>query len=410
MSDSEQLNKTTLIKAARKIGAIELFLPVFPILAQYGYGFSSIGIILMFAVTLGYLFVGRRLFINKWLLLFGFYMLLHQLLLMFFLDYVPSYMINSLIMSVTTLLMIFVLCSNLNEDGLYKVWKAVGLIVMMGLFYHAFFVYILGMNISVIRILPFPVEGTHLWQRGMLRPMSFFTEPAAYAAYMLPLLFLAFKKKELLFAIAITLSIFLSTSSTGILLSLFLWSYLIFSNKFKRKYKIMIIIILCSFIAAFFYLSVFDFALQKLLNTKFEDSLRLSVGYQIYAALPSFEKIVGIVAPNLKDYLLGDKLWFPWMQLYPERLIGYTNTASRVFIQYGFIGGFLYLLLFYKMFRWDDKSCRGYLLVIFLTMFGQSMFLGSMFLLQFIIYFGLCNKALYGKNYFKISLNQKGGK
>jgi hypothetical protein len=403
MNNEEPLNKIASANSEKRIGVVEVVLPIFPILLPYNYGLSSVGMLLIFSIAVGYLFVSGRLYINKWLLLLGSFILLHHLVLMLFLDEVPYYMINNLIVSFIILLIIFILCGHINEVGLYRVWKLIGIFVMLGLFYHAICVYWLGINVKPIRILPMPFEGSQLWLHELPRPSSFFTEPAAFATYMMPLLFMALRNREFIFSVVITLSIILSTSSSGILLAVLMWLYLAFNSNANNRYKFMMLFLIFFIIIAINYVPMFEYSLNKITNTEINDNIRLVRGYEIYLMLPDYEKIFGIVAPNLHDYLIEGKVWLPWMSYTRDSLLGYTNTISSVFIHYGIIGGFIFLLLFYKMFKNEDKSCRGYLLIMFVSIFGQSIFFDGYFLLQFIFYYGICNKYLNGKDYFAVS-------
>ena len=90
---------------------------------------------------------------------------------------------------------------------------------MAGIFYQSFQVYILGQSVSTINIFPFLQSNSENYLLGYDRPHSFFLEPAAYCTWILPFLCMCMKRKEHIWMVFISISILLSTSSTGILMT-----------------------------------------------------------------------------------------------------------------------------------------------------------------------------------------------
>ena len=120
--------------------------------------------------------------------------------------------------------LVFIICSqSLDEDRLFKVWKIAGVIYALGLLIQVIQIYFLGQRIAPISIIP----GYELRTEGniaQLRPSSFFAEPASFVIAMLPLEFLSIKRKDYKWAVFTTISILLSASTVGIILSVILWA------------------------------------------------------------------------------------------------------------------------------------------------------------------------------------------
>jgi hypothetical protein len=381
----------------KNVPLIEMFLPLYLILSQYSYGFLDVGMILMMIVSMRYLFVKKQWYICKPMLTFFVYMMTHDTLKMLFMNNITSFYVNSILSNCITFLIIILVSTNLNEEKLYNVWKVTGIIVITGIFYHSVLVYGLGKPVLPIKVLPIPLEKKLVWQTRYFRPRSFFSEPAAYVIYILPLLFLAIKRNKILFAGIITISIFLSTSTTGLIMSFFVWLYYLIKKGKSLKYKRIVIF---SFIVIFLLmltnLSIFNDTIKKYENTKIRGNKRLTLGYDIFLGTQNIHKIFGVPHASIYEHYFSDEISINSGYIY-------INTISYVLILYGIFGALLYVNIFYKLFRYGEKEVRPYLLLVFLSIFGQSIFFNSYFTMQFIFLFGLSTYKKIPKLYQKIS-------
>ncbi len=113
------------------------------------------------------------------------------------------------------------------------------------------------------------------------RPMSIFLEPSHYCQYILFALAIVLFKlklsvKDILLAVFLSVGIFVSTSSTGVILCLALWAVYLFTilkdSIVNGKYNVKIFFIICLvFVAAIFVLSQFGdrflFAIQRIYSS-----------------------------------------------------------------------------------------------------------------------------------------------
>jgi hypothetical protein len=175
-------------------GFINWFLPLYFILAQYTFIVNNIGtVILIFSALYHYVRYNRKLKIHKWLALFIGYCSLMQLF--HTINEFSVTAINNLVMPILFLIIISVFIDDVNEENLYKAYSRIGMVVMSAMFYQSIGYYIWGMPAIPINILPVGADKVYLWGDFLgARPSSFFAEPQAYASYMMPLLFFAFKR------------------------------------------------------------------------------------------------------------------------------------------------------------------------------------------------------------------------
>jgi hypothetical protein len=106
------------------------------------------------------------------------------------------------------------------------------------------------------------------------RPSAVFSEPQAYASYMIPLMFLAWHFKNYFFSIIVSISILLTGSSFGILiLSMFL-VYVLFVSLSIKNSPIFIILLVSLF--SLYYFGFIDLFLEKTLDMDLSKNIRVA--------------------------------------------------------------------------------------------------------------------------------------
>lgn len=366
--------------------AINWFLPIFIVFAQYsiliGY---SIGL-LMFLILSIYTFIKyKSITINKWVIIFIVTCILIQLII-----HRNSTGINTFFIA---LISILVLSGKIDENKLFKYFKIFGSIAIIGMLYHSILTYVFGMHTSPIRILPqIGGNSTVDWFEPSLRPTSFFTEPQGYASYMMPFLFISLKKSELKWAIPITVSVLLSTSSQGIIMMLILWGGYVMIKIKDIKSRVSILSVMSLLIMVFLFTPIFEFSRKKLIETEIDGNPRLSRGFDIFKELKQSEKIFGIGYGNVGDYVIKINYRFEW-GIGNESItsLNYTSGMSGVMIQFGLVGLIVLLAMFYNLWIKSSSFNRVFLLMIFASFFSQNLLLNAWFLYFFMFYLGISN-------------------
>ena len=392
-------------KQKKKINLMEVFIPLFCLINQYEFSGIHIGLICVIVVVSINFIKYRQVYLYKPLFTFFLFMLLHDFIRIVITGFNTGLWVERLFY----LLLLSCVYKRIDEDNLFKVWKFIGIIVMGGLFYQSFQVYILGQSVSTINILPFLQSSSENYLLKYSRPHSFFLEPAAYCTWMLPLLCMCMKRKKNVWMIFISLSILLSTSSTGILMTGVVWLFYAFASARKEeKYSnsLMIVGILIIGIGALSNLSIFSAALNKLTNISIADtsnSVRLILGFQLFGAAPIMYKIWGIPYMNVENYMRSGEVAFGKYGLNLNiSHLGFVNSIGNCMLVYGIFGLFFYLKLFWNIWKESDLYSKCYVLTCLISIFGQSVFWNSLFVSQFAVMLCFVN----GTSFVKVTVGQ----
>ena len=389
----------------KKISLMEIFIPLFCLINQYEIAGLHLGLICVIAVVAIYFIKYREFYLYKPLFIFFLFMIVHD----FFRMFITGFNTGLWVERVLYLLILSCIYKKVDEENLFRVWKIIGIIVMAGIFYQSFQVYILGQSVSTINIFPFLQSNSENYLLGYDRPHSFFLEPAAYCTWILPLLCMCMKRKKHIWMVFISISILLSTSSTGILMTGVIWLFYAFvSARSEGKYfnSLMIVGVLIIGIGAFSNLSIFSMALNKLTNisvTNTSNSVRLVLGFQLFWAAPLIYKVLGIPYMNVENYMRSGEVALSKYKLSLNLSdLGFVNAIGNCMLIYGVFGLLLYLKLFWNIWKESDLYSKCYVLTCIISIFGQSVFWNSLFVTQFAVM--LC--SVERTSFIRVTLGQ----
>ena len=201
------------------------------------------------------------------------------------------------------------------------------------------------------------------------RPMSIFLEPSHYCQYILFALAIVMFKfklsvKDILLAVFLSLGIFVSTSSTGVVLCLALWAIYLFTivkdSIVNKKFNVKIFIIICLIVlAAIFILSQFGdrflFAIKRIYNP---NSSSATVAWDsrlgTFSIFTEFE--------HLTDFLFGrgygvinEEEWYASIPYY------FSGT--------GMLGMIAIAIFFISLYLLSNKFQKKLLIVFFILCF-----------------------------------------
>lgn len=393
-------------KQTVKFSFIELFLPIFYILAQYSYGVSNIGLFILIIHTIFCLITRSRLLIHKPLVIFVLFISAIQICNMALRGNLSLEDFNNLFNPILMILILSTALFKINYNNLYKVYAVFGFIAMIILFYQWFMMTMFGLIPSPVTLFPIESEGFYSWQNEYYRPSSLFTEPQAFASYMLPLLLMTLHRDKILFSFLIILSIIFSGSSLGIFLVLTV--LIVYLIKLEKGWaiKIALSFLILSIVYVSISSDIFDSQIAKILSIDLSNNIRLVKGFQIISTFDGLQMFFGIGhGPKvLEAYNNLHFIELSHMDIFD--LGPYVTTISGVLISYGVFSLIVFFVFTYRMYRYEDPTKRIFLLVIFVAAFGQTILFNGFFLLYYIVYLGICNKSIYNKNYIYILSKQ----
>lgn len=290
--------------------------------------------------------------------------------------------------------LIVLLIGRVNEDLLFKVWSVLSIIVIAGIVFHSYQVYFLHIPATQIRVIPLQFFDEANAKYAYFRPRSIFSEPAACASWLLPLLAYSLKKSNVLFSVIITISILLTTSSVGVVMVAVLWIYTLFGNNAKMglRRKIALTIIMIVFVWAFLETGIFSDTSTKILSISIDngsDYSRVLLGLMLFINAPLLIKLWGIPYVTVEDYLRYGGIDLSRYHLSSNySFLGFVNGFGNCILNYGIIGLILLVRFYYKLFGVVNNNIKGYYIVCVISLMCQSVFFNTYFLMQMAILLG----------------------
>lgn len=385
----------------KDVGFLEMFVALYPILRGYSYGgLMNLEIVALLGIVFISLFKNKRAHdkaFKPMVLLFG-YIMLHNFIWLFVMHNVPSYYINTWIIYLLSFISIFIVAPRLDFNKLIGSINWVALFCVAGLFTQAVVV-AAGGAVTPIK-LPFmpdlPHDSRVYWE--VVRPSSFFWEPNAYVSFMLMPLYLSLLKKNYVWSSIIVLSLLLSTSTTGIILSFAIIGFHGLSLNRKSMFaRVVVVLMLVMLYLSLTQFEVFEFGLDKLSNTDVTTDSRTANGPTFVAAMPFEDLILGGTYANPGDYYASGRLGSLDIQVYGPDI--YMSSLWRMIAMYGILGLFFYLFMYLAL-LFKCKAAWPYILCLIIELLTSSSFLGGTFsyemMFVFCIFFN--QSSIYTEN------------
>lgn len=378
-----------------------------PILNVYSFGVGNIALIALLLVAIYGLISGNVFKKQKLFLFLGFLVIFHEAIfyVMYNVPNTSGTWFNRIVEELLFVISIATFVNVFDLGKLYKWWRLVGVLFMIGLFYHSIEYYVFNHNVDMIKLPFLPLSDNKVFEKILTvdytRPRSFFTEPSHYASFMLPLLFLNLLYKDYKYGAINMVFLLLSTSSLGIVTGAFFLIVMSFKHT-SFKIKLLLIIFLIIGYFCFLNMDIFQYARDKIATSNGGDessSLRLFFTASVWAELPIDLKILGIPNFSIGDFLLQNSKYIPnqlvWV-LQDESSINYASSFWFVAVKFGFVVWIVYLFFYIRNIQksWSSPILY-YALMIFVATFIQSCFLNSIFMSQIVLMLVLLNNKKY---------------
>lgn len=366
-----------------KLGLLEFIIALYPILAGYGYGSFQLafGVLLILDIFI-WIRVPHIILNSKPLKVLFTFIVLHDVVFLAVIPEVTSYYVNSLIATVIYVMSVLIIAPQLHFEKLKSSIYIVGIICMVGMVYHVFLLS-LGQSVSPIKLpfLPDMEANSRLFSINE-RPTSFFWEPQSYASFMLVPLYFALRDKKMLFAFIIALTMFVSTSTTGLLLSIFMIVLSLGGKNSKWYIKVLGVIAIC-LLAYFLVTSDYTArSLEKLENTNIEESNRIINGYLIATDLSLSDWLTGIPFASYQDAYEANYFHVPLI-VFSDGVL-FISAFWIGLINYGILGFILFIIPYFWAYR-KSHALLPYVACTFVALFSNPDFIGASYVFQFLI-------------------------
>lgn len=361
-------------------GWLEMLFAMYLILCGYEMFFSSSILVAILMVVLA---ASRRRIkyefsIDKPIIVFLIYYFIHDAIVLFGVgqfSFLNSYVGNAII-----LLSIPIIAKALQYKKMLSCLNWVAIFSVIGLLYHVYIVF-LGGHVTPIQ-LPFlsmnKERVQNLVDLNFMRPTSFFVEPQAFVSFILVPLFLSLYHKKYIWSSILIISLFLSSSTTGIITAFLILFFYFFNPDRKSKAKLLQVCLVLLVMIFLYYILVhsqlFSVGYDKFQRTEFSSSERLTQGLSLVSSMNWLEYIFGVQFFTPVDYCMANGL----SNLIDENGMVYISTIWSMIFRYGIVGLCLYLYIFLFYLK-KKKELFPYIIVYIITLFSNPDTIGGFF-------------------------------
>ena len=387
----------------RDVGILELLFALYPILSGYDFwGLPGSLFIPVIMIIMAFIFKKHfRIAANKPILFFLGFFIIHEILWIFVMKTVPSYYFNSIISSAVMLITILIIGASISYKKMVGSINWVALLSSGGMVYH-FVIALTGGTFHPL-LLPFmPEQGAESRAyEELTRPTSFFWEPASYVAFMMIPLFLAMREKKYIWTTIIVLSIFMSSSTTGLIISFFMVGFFIVTQKAKLGTRLFFLMLAVFMLVILTQTDLFTQSVEKIDNTEISENVRLTQGPLVVSEMQPSNYILGVPYANAYEFCTNNSVSSDIIY-YGEDV--YMSTFWIVILRFGIIGLIFYLNIYWYFIK-HNRQLLPFVLCLIATLFSSSYYLGATFCFQ--ISFMLAFESISKKRSIKQLINKK---
>ena len=364
------------------IGIVEFLFSLALLLGGFNLGGIPMSFFIWGSIILIIFFRSKHLKIENYppITLFFVYWIFHELIVIFF-D--ANVNLKGYVEQLLLFVSFYFLYPYLNLNKLRGSLNWIAIIAIMGLLYQ-WSIISRGGSVHPLEIPGLSMSDNRL-ESLTIRPSSFFMEPAAYVAFMLCPLALALLDKKYIWVIIIILSIFLTTSTTGLILSFVI---LMMSLIIARVNKLSIFVMLISGFGLYYTLTHFDAfktGVQKYENTDIETTIRLVQGPKVVKTMELYEYAFGAPYSSAYNYCKDRNV---------KRIVYYGNSVYMstfwlLILRFGIAGLLLYLYIYYKIIQ-SSRLTIPLSTCLLVVMFSSSYALGATYIFSLLFLLTIC--------------------
>ena len=369
-----------------RIGFLEIVLAMYPILCGYQYGQIPLQLLVLLILDI-IVVVKKRGNVsvkqpNKTILYLAIFVIVHESILFVTMPSVPSYFISYYFSFIIIFTSILIIGPAIDFTRFFSSINVVAIICLLGLLYQ-FPIIISGGDTTPIALpfLPTLAEGARVYE-ALSRPSSFFWEPQLYCSFMFVPLFFALLNRKMVWAIIITVSMFLSGSTTGIVISLFMFFFTIVFNSSKIGNKVFVAIVTVVLIALLLSTNLFEVGVTKMESTKFEENSRLINGIELVTHMPLSDLIFGGNSATVADYYFSGAA--EGAILIEKYNSVFVSTIWMIIVKFGIVGLLFYIWAYVKPII-QRKEITVYSLALIIMLFSNPDFITGIFAFEMIV-------------------------
>lgn len=369
---------------------LAFFFCIYVILAAYpGTGVLSLGDIIMISLVFFTFLSYQTLVYYNELKLFSIYVILQTLLIILlnrpYISQVGAF--NRLLAMVLLYFVASYVSMYADRSAFLKIYTIVSIICMAGIVFQFAQVWIFHTGKTIL--IPFYslASKDETLLLSSIRPTSFFLEPQHFASFILPLLVIELRRQNIIFSAIITLCIFLCTSTQGIVLAGIVWIiYFVAFRDIRKWAKMLAVVVIIVFALLGTQTDLFITTIEKAGNYTFSDSMRLFRAFEIYKDMPIMDKITGIGTKIVNNYISVTGVASIWYRNPLTESRNFISSFFGNFVEFGFIGGILYLAMLVTMFKNGRTTGKTVVIIIILSSLSMTITYNVWFVFYFCMY------------------------
>lgn len=274
---------------------------------------------------------------------------------------------NTAAMMVFSFLAIFMCTiSYLDKEALYKACKLVGTFATIFLFYQ-FIAYYLFDQV-IYGSLPFLASNSEIGFRSIEwgRPTSFFYEPAHYVIYIAPVYVMSMIKKEYRFSLLFMLGLLLSTSSTGLIMALFMPVFIFMTGTRTALLRNISLVVLGLIVLIFLSDNFYDMLFTKITPEGLMKDIRVFGSLEYFKYLRDQEWLFGVGFNRLSEFVMHHSY---------SVVKNYANAYFFAFLSFGVVGGLIWVGYNFSLYFGIAPGYKSMLvLLVLISMSDQILF------------------------------------
>lgn len=355
----------------KDIGVLELVFAFTPMLSGFSFGNIPLSV-LMWVVLIVLVFIrnrGIKLRNYAPFTVFVIYWVIHEMIIIF----IDDVNLNVIIQQIIFFFSVYALHSYLDKNKLRGSLNWVALVSIAGLIYQ-WIIIVQGGGVHPLGIPGLSMPENRL-EAFSDRPSSFYMEPAAYVAFIICPLALALIDKKYVWAIILILSCFLSTSTTGLILSFVMLGMSLIGHRFSFRTLITIVFIGAGLYYALINSDVFERGVDKYESTDTETNVRLRNGPSIVSTMESTEYIFGVPYSSPIRYCQSGRA--PQAVVHGDFV--FMSTFWLMILRFGIVGLILYLYVYWRLLR-SNRVTLPMITALCAVLFSSSYGIGSTYI------------------------------
>lgn len=244
-----------------------------------------------------------------------------------------------------------------------------------------------------------------------MRPSAFFSEPAHYAEYCLPVLVYNLQKQNTWISLIITIGIIISGSTNGLAGMAVVWLSVLILDWGKDKtttrksiiyISVILILLTISYTLINLYIpEIIEFQRNKIENTDAGSSARLLGPLPVILSFNIIQALLGIGIGNKINYIVCNHI--------PMKVDTdgdyMSNAIFSLIIYFGIIGFVAFTLYMVKLYK---TRCKGYsysYIILMITLFFSTAFIFDSNLLYYTFFVANTPYLVTGNNYLNFIKN-----